>query len=75
MTVYAAPLGADGVAGTVDDDLLPAGGSPALDRGMDPRTLGLGPVLTPLIEADYSGDEARPRNTSEALRGTVHRRY
>jgi RHS repeat-associated protein len=66
-TVYEALAGADGVAGTVDDDFQLAPGSPALDAGMDPRTLGLSPLLNPLFETDFSGvPSARPKNATGA---------
>src|SRR5207249_657228 len=46
--VYAGLAGADGVANTADDDFTPSTSSPLLDAGLDPRTLGLDPVLNPL---------------------------
>jgi hypothetical protein len=61
-TVYKSLSGPDGLVGTADDDFTLATGSPAIDRGMDPRTLGLPTTFTPLLEADFTGDAARPRN-------------
>ncbi len=54
--------GADGVAGTSDDDFYPAAGSPAIDRGLDPDLLGLPPAFAAILEADYSGPATRPRD-------------
>ncbi len=59
-TVYANVNGPDGVALTADDDFTLAPVSPATDRGLDPRTLGLNPLFTPLFEADFSREAARP---------------
>ena len=59
--VYANVAGADGVLNTGDDAFALATGSPAIDRGMDPRTLGLSALFNPLFEADYAADAARPR--------------
>jgi RHS repeat-associated protein len=58
--VYADVSGPDGVADTDDDDFTPAPASPALDRGMDPRTLGLDPLFDPIFEADFSREDVRP---------------
>lgn len=60
-TVYADLEGPDGVPNTLDDDFALAAASPALDQGLDPRTLGLGAAIDPLLEADYMGPDARPR--------------
>ena len=38
--VYATVNGPDGLPNTADDDFALATNSPAIDRGMDPRTLG-----------------------------------
>lgn len=66
-TVYADRDGSDGVPDTADDDFTPALLSPARDRGMDPRTLGLPASLTVLLETDYSGvPGARPKNVTSA---------
>ena len=40
-------------------DFTLAPGSPAIDRGMDPRTLGLGSVFDALLLADFSAEGAR----------------
>jgi parallel beta-helix repeat protein len=57
---YAAATGPDGLPGTLDDDFRPASGSVLIDRGIDPRGLGLGAWLDPLVEADLLGPGARP---------------
>ena len=61
-TVYAHLPGADGSGSGVDDDFAPGAGSPLIDRGTDPRALGLG--LDDVLEADFGGDRARPRNAT-----------
>ena len=61
-TVYASLAGADGLVGTGDDDFTLAAASPALDRGLDPRALGLDPAFNALLEADYLAAAARPRD-------------
>ncbi len=60
-TVYANLAGLDGQLNTADDDFTLATGSPAIDAGTDPRTLGLDPTLNALFEADYAATGARPR--------------
>jgi hypothetical protein len=59
--VLANVKGPDGIANTTDDDYRLSSVSPALDRGLDSRTLGLSPVFNPILEADYYIDLARPR--------------
>jgi len=54
--------GPDTQPNTADDDFTLATTSPAIDRGMDPRTLGLNPSFNPLFEADFSGEGRRPRD-------------
>ncbi len=61
-TVYTSLDGLDGIPGTADDDFALAPGSPAIDRGMDPRTLGLDPAFNPLLEADFLSQGARPKD-------------
>jgi len=61
-TVYKSLAGPDGLVGTADDDFTLATGSPAIDRGMDPRALGLPTAFTPPLEADFAGNAARPKN-------------
>src|SRR5262249_2296284 len=39
----------------------PVTGSPLLDAGLDPRTLGLDTAFNPLLESDYLKPAARPR--------------
>jgi K319L-like, PKD domain/Bacterial Ig domain/Right handed beta helix region len=58
-SLYAKLPGAGG-ASDPDVDFTPAAGSPMIDRGLDPRTLGLG--LDDVFEADFGGDAARPRS-------------
>ena len=60
--VYANLNGTDGQPNTADDDFTLATTSPAIDRGMDPRTLGLNPSFNALFEADFSGEGRRPRD-------------
>jgi RHS repeat-associated protein len=60
--VYANLNGLDTQPNTADDDFTLAPTSPAIDRGMDPRTLGLNPSFNPLFEADFSGEGRRPRD-------------
>ena len=66
--VYQDPAGSDGSAGTPDDDFAPiapsagapAPPSPVIDRGLDPRELGLGPALEPVVLADFAAEGVRP---------------
>ena len=65
--VYADHAGPDGVPDTGDDDFRLAEDSPALDIGIDPRTLGLPPAYDVLLETDFTGvPGARPRNATAA---------
>lgn len=57
--VYKNLNGPDGLPNTADDDLRLASGSCAIDRGLDPRTLGLD-VPDAVFEADFSKEAARP---------------
>jgi RHS repeat-associated protein len=59
-TVYANLNGTDQLANTPDDDFNLADNSPAIDRGMDARALGLGVLFNPIVEADYDETAARP---------------
>ena len=59
-SVYQNLTGPDGLVGTGDDDVTPAPGSPLIDRGLDPRTLGLDPAFNALLEADYQAPGVRP---------------
>jgi hypothetical protein len=61
-SVYANLNGADDQANTSDDDFTLATTSPAIDRGIDPRTLGLDPAFNPLLEADYATAAIRPQD-------------
>jgi RHS repeat-associated protein len=58
--VYLNVNGVDGVANTADDDFNLASHSPAIDRGMDPRTLGLSVLFNSLFESAFANDAARP---------------
>ncbi len=60
--VYTALNGADGQLNTVDDDFTLAANSPAIDQGIDPRTLGLGTDLDSLFTADFTAADIRPRD-------------
>jgi hypothetical protein len=60
--VFANLNGPDGQPNTADDEFTLANSSPAIDRGMDPRTLGLNPSFHGLFEADFSGEGRRPRD-------------
>jgi hypothetical protein len=60
-TLYAGVSGSDHVANTADDDFTPVSGSPLIDLGIDPRTLGLPPFLGALFEADFLAEGARPQ--------------
>ena len=59
--VLANVKGPDGVTNTTDDDYRLSSVSPALDSGLDSRTLGLSPLFNPILEADYYIDLTRPR--------------
>ena len=59
--VFSNAKGADGIVNTIDDDFRLSPVSPAIDRGIDSRTLGLSPLLNPVLEADYYIDLTRPR--------------
>ncbi len=65
--VYAALAGPDGLVGTLDDEFTPAVASPALDAGLDPRTLGLDPALDASLRADYARPLARPSGSATPL--------
>ena len=64
--VYENVKGVDGLSGTLDDDFTLSGPgeqgmpSPAIDRGIDPRTLGLEKALDPLLLADFLAPDVRP---------------
>ena len=58
--VYAALNGPDNLPNTADDDFRLAASSPAIDRGIDPRTLGLNVLFNPIFEADFLAAAARP---------------
>jgi hypothetical protein len=64
--VYQNAPGSDDLAGTGDDDFaltLPRSDgppSPAIDRGTDPRGLGLDSLLEPVLLADFSAPAVRP---------------
>jgi len=60
--VYASVSGLDGLPNTADDDFALTSNSPAIDRGMDPRTLGLDSAFNPLLEADFPGEGVRPKD-------------
>jgi hypothetical protein len=59
--VLANVKGPDGIANTRDDDYRLSSVSPALDSGLDSRTLGLSPLFNIILEADYYIDLTRPR--------------
>jgi hypothetical protein len=59
--VLANVKGPDGIANTRDDDFRLSSVSPALDGGLDSRSLGLSPLFNPILEADYYIDLTRPR--------------
>ena len=59
--VLANVKGPDGIANTIDDDFRLSPLSPAIDRGLDSRTLGLSPLFNTILEADYYIDLTRPR--------------
>lgn len=61
-TVYANRNGTDGQPHTKDDDFTLAASSPAIDRGIDPRTLGFDASLDSLFLADFASAAARPRD-------------
>jgi hypothetical protein len=58
--VYTGVAGPDVLLNSADDDFTPAGDSPLVDRGMDPRTLGLNGVLL----GDFLEDGVRPHNAT-----------
>ena len=60
--VYANLNGADTEANTVDDDFTLASASPAIDAGMDSRTLGLSVQFNAILEADFVEESIRPRD-------------
>lgn len=57
-TVFANANGPDTLPGNPDDDFTLKTASPAIDRGIDPRTLGF-PLLDALLIADYLGEGRR----------------
>ncbi len=59
--VYANLNGPDGLPNTIDDDFSLASASPAIDKGIDPRTLGLSALFNPIFEADFLTDLIRPQ--------------
>ncbi len=60
-TVFANVNGSDGLANTADDDFRPESSSPVIDRGVDPRALGLNVLFNPILEADYLTYAVRPK--------------
>jgi RHS repeat-associated protein len=58
--VYADLNGPDGLPDTVDDDFNLVADSPAIDGGIDPRTLGLNVLFSAILEADFSEQASRP---------------
>ncbi len=60
--VYANLNGTDTQANTADDDFSLASGSPAIDAGLDSRTLGLNAQFNAILEADYLDESIRPRD-------------
>jgi RHS repeat-associated protein len=60
-SLYANLAGADGHFNTLDDDFTPTPESPAVDHGLDPRTLGLDARLDPIFEADFAEEAVRPQ--------------
>jgi hypothetical protein len=57
--------GCDAPANVFDDNFILVADSPAVDSGMDPRTLGLNPLLNTILEADFFDDDfRRPENGS-----------
>jgi len=58
--LFARRAGGDATLDTADDDFTLAAGSPALDRGRDPR--GELDVPDEILEADYLAENARPRD-------------
>ena len=59
--VYVSVPGPDGLVNTADDDFALMSTSPAIDKGIDPRTLGLSIAATSLL-ADFANDTGRPAN-------------
>lgn len=60
-TLYANLNGADAQPNTRDDDFSPADASPAIDQGIDPRTLGAS-LPASSLEADFLSEAARPQD-------------
>lgn len=60
--VYSNVNGPDSLPNTADDDFRLVSSSPAIDRGIDPRTLGLNVLFNPIFEADFSTEVTRPRD-------------
>ncbi len=60
--VFTALAGPDGQPNTPVDDFTLAANSPAIDHGVDLRTLKFGVSLNPLFEADLLREAARPRD-------------
>jgi hypothetical protein len=61
-TVYTNMTGLDGLANTADDDFSLAAASPAIDGGIDPRTPIPEPSVAALFTADFTKENARPRD-------------
>ena len=59
--LFAREAGSDATLGTADDEFSLAAGSPALDRGLDPRLAGTS-VPDAVFEADFASSSARPRD-------------
>ncbi|MGH7187264.1 MAG: right-handed parallel beta-helix repeat-containing protein, partial [Pseudomonadota bacterium] len=68
--LYAGVGGPDHLSNTGDDDFTPLSDSPLVDRGIDPRTLGLPVSLHALFEADFTAEGIRPQS---AVQGGVVR--
>ncbi|MGH7827992.1 MAG: PKD domain-containing protein, partial [Candidatus Binatia bacterium] len=58
--LYANLNGPDDLAGTADDDFSLASNAPAIDRAIDPRTLGINAVPDSILEGDFYAADVRP---------------
>ena len=58
--LFANKNGSDKLANTADDDFSLKPNSPAIDTGMDPRSLGLNPSFNSIFEADFVVEGVRP---------------
>jgi parallel beta helix pectate lyase-like protein len=69
--VFEYVTGPNDIANNGDAGFTLGNNSPAIDGGMDPRTLGLDPLFNTILEADFFDDEFRRPQDGNTLRPTA----